>query len=284
MENGSKSRTHLIRHPGPRRPVRQNVIPGFARKIEIVLPAGSILMDAVAQHMNELGCDSAMLMLDGLQMGPHNFVKPTMNSPDGRKVAWYSETYSGASATIEHAMASVGRRDGKWWLHCHAAWDSETTEQKSGHLLPDQITVEKESTVICFAFNGGLFDVTHDDETQFDIFRAKPAKTESRPTNAAIVTLAPFEDLGTAMPQICKELAFEGAQVLGLGSLIGADFKSGPSMEAAASEVLLLPGATPDRLPIHAIGADGNIYRGEVLPGHVPVCITFELMLVNASA
>ncbi len=278
------SRTYLIRHPGPKRPVRQNVVLGHVQKVEIALPGGSILMDAVAWHMDELGCDSAMLLLDGLQMGLYNFVKPTMNSPDGKKVAWYSETYSGASAVIEHAMASVGRRDGEWWLHCHAVWDSETTDQKSGHLLPDQITVETDSTVICFAFYGGLFDVTHDEETQFDIFRAKPATPDTRSANAAIVTLAPFEDLGEAMPQICKELGFEKVRVLGLGSFIGADFKTGPSMEAAASEVLLLPGATPNRLPVHAIGADGNQYRGEVLTGHVPVCITFELMLVDVSS
>ena len=78
-----------------------------------------------------------------------------------------------------------------------------------------------------------------------------------------------------------EDLGFKDPQVLGLGSLIGADFKFGPSMEAAASELFMLKGATPGYLPIAGIDADWRLVEGEILPGTVPVCITYELMLVN---
>ena len=277
------SRNHLINHPGRQERERSQVVRGQATRVEVQLQAGTILMDAVATASDDLGCDSALQMLDGLKMGPYNFVKPTMNSPDGKLVAWYSETFHGQSATLEHAMASVGRKDGEWFLHCHAVWDSETDNPKSGHLLPFEVTVEQESTIICYAFKGGEFDVTYSEETFFSTFRAKPKTGSIEINNAALITLSPHEDLGKALPQIANALEFKDCRVLGLGSLIGADFESGPSMEAAASEVLLLPSATPTHLPLHCIGSDWKQYRGLIVPGTVPVCITFELLLIDIS-
>ncbi|WP_108660947.1 hypothetical protein [Acuticoccus kandeliae] len=276
------SRADDIRHPGPRGAVRQHVVPGVARRITLRLPAGRILMDAVAEAMDRLGCHSAMLVLDGLVLGPHNYVMPLAGSPDGKRVAWYSETHTGTAAILEHAVASVGRRKGEWFLHCHAVWDS-ADGQRAGHLLPGEVTIGADSDVTCFAFEGGQFDVVDDAETGFSIFRALPLGSPPGAPNAAIATLAPFEDLVGTMPGLAaRAIGRLDAQFYGLGSLIGADFEDGaPSMESRFSEVLTLPGARTDRIPVHCVDPAGGMFRGTLLPGAAPTLITFELMVVS---
>ena len=278
------SRASRITHPGPRGAVRQHVVPGHVRRVALPLAKGRILMEAVAEAMDGLGCDSAMLVLDGLVLGPYRYVMPRFGSPDGVRVAWYSDTHEGEGAVLEHAVASVGRKEGAWLLHCHAVWDDNT---RSGHLLPDQVTIGADCMVTAFAFTGGLFDVTADEETAFSFFRARPGGTAAGPVNALIATLAPFEDLVTVMPDLAAPLGGpmggplggSEAPLYGLGSIIGADFTAGPSMESLASEVLTLPGATAGRIPLHCVDPDGGMFRGDLVPGGGPVLITFELML-----
>jgi len=279
------SRAQMIRHPGPRSATRRFVVPGHARRVAIPLPRGAVLAAAVAAAMDALGCDTAVLVLDGLAVGPYHYVMPATESPDGKRAAWYSRTYSGDSAILEHATTTVGRRDGEWFVHCHAVWDRETGRTKSGHLLPDSVTVAEDATITGFVFDGGLFEFADDAETGFAVFRPRPmslAGPAGHPVNAAIVSLAPFEDVGEAVSQISGELGLEDAQLFGLGSLIGADFESGPSMESPISEVFLLPGARPGHLPMHCVDPDGAVFRGVVRPGTAPVLVTFEMILVAA--
>lgn len=277
------SRNHLIRHPGPPAAERRRIVPGHARRVELVLPEGAVLMAAVAEAIEGLGCDSAVLVLDGLEIGPYDYVMPVTGSPDGRRAAWYSATHSGDRATLEHATATVGRRDGAWWLHCHAVWDSETGRQKAGHLLPDQITIARTARVTGFAFRGGRFEVTPCEETLFPLFRPVPTDAPEAAVNAAILTLGPFEDLAAATARAAGDLGLgASARLYGIGSLIGADFADAPAMESPVSEVVLLPGAAPGRLPAHCVDPEGRMFRGEILPGHAPVCITFEALIVAA--
>ena len=277
------SRKHLIRHPGPPATDRRRIVPGHAQRIELALPAGAVLMEAVAAAVGELGCDCAILLLDGLEVGPYHYVMPTLDSPDGRRAAWYSATHSGDRATLEHATATVGRRNGDWWLHCHAVWDSETGRQKAGHLLPDRITIAAPGRATAFAFRGGGFEVMPCEETLFPLFRAVPTRAPEGPVNAAIMTLGPFEDLARATALAAAEAGLGAdARLYGIGSLIGADFADAPALESPVSEVVLLPGATPGHLPAHCVDPDGTMFRGRLLPGHAPVCITFEAMIVAA--
>ncbi|MBP7002639.1 DUF296 domain-containing protein [Amaricoccus sp.] len=280
MDTTLADRHALIRHPGPPAAERRRVVPGRARRAEVALPAGAVLMDAVAAAMDALGCDTAMLLLDGLQIGPYAYVMPRYGSPDGVRAAWYSETRTGARATLEHATATVGRRDGSWWLHCHAVWDADTPDPKSGHLLPDQVTIAADATVTAVAFDGGRFEVTPCDETLFPLFRPLPTQAPDGPANAAIVTFGPHEDAVAATRAVAAGLGFAAPALYGIGSLIGADFADAPSMEAPASEILLLPDATPERLRVHCVDPEGAMFRGTLLPGRAPVCVTFEMMIV----
>ncbi|MBO0347455.1 hypothetical protein J0X15_19655 [Roseibium sp. CAU 1637] len=277
------SRSHLIRHPGPPTQPRRHVVRGVAEPLSFELGAGEVLMTAIAQVMDAADCDSAVVRLDGLVLGPYEFVMPD-KSPDDDHAAWYSETHSGPSARLDRGTAIVGRRNGEWFLHCHAIWEDPQRGRCAGHLLPHQVTIGAAYSGAGYRFDGGCFDVTADAETNFSFFRPRQLR-QRQEVNAAIVSLAPHEDLSTAVAELSAELALGNPQVVGIGSLIGADFIDAPSMESPISEVLLLNGACgagPDGpyLPTFCVDPDGNFFEGTLKPKTVPVCVTFEMLLV----
>lgn len=277
------SRSHLIRHPGPATTPRRHVVSGDAASLEFSLSKGMTLLTAIAAAMDEAGCDCAVVRLDGLEIGPYSYVMPDQ-SPDEEHVAWYSETHSGQAATLQQATAIIGRREGSWYLHCHAVWQDRDAGRCVGHLLPDQVTVAAPFSGNGYAFDGGCFDVTPDAETNFSIFRPRKLKPCERP-NAAIVCLAPHEDLSASIAELSDELGLGNPHVMGIGSLIGAGFTNTPSMDSPISEVLLLEGARGKGkegpfLPTFCVDPDGNFFEGTVVPGGAPVCVTFELILV----
>ncbi|MEJ8472739.1 hypothetical protein [Roseibium algae] len=280
------SRSHLIQHPGSRTSPRRHVVSGAARIFEFDLPEGMTLMAAVAKVMDETGCDSAVVRLDGLSIGPYNYVMPDQ-SPDGQHVAWYSKTYLGDAARLQQGTAIIGRRDGDWFLHCHAVWQDSECGRCAGHLLPGEVIVASSYFGKGYAFDGGCFDVTPDAETNFSFFRPRIIENSQNITqeNAAIVSLAPHEDLSTSVAELSEELGLRNAHVLGIGSLIGADFRDEPSMESPISEVLLLDGARVNSsdepyLPTFCVDPEGNFFEGQIVSGRAPVCVTFELILV----
>lgn len=275
-----------IRHPGPAGSPRIHVAPGRARDVVLRLPAGAPLMAAVAAEMDRLGCDSAVADLGGLRIGPYSYVGPD-RSPDDKHAAWYSATHRGAAATLAAATAVIGTREGAWWLHCHAHWDAETTAPKAGHLLPDQVTIAEDAEIPALAFEGGRYNVVHDAETNFPFFRAQPTQSEPRPAappNAVIATIAPHEDLHAAIARIADRTGLKNARLMGIGSLIGAEFSDAPAMDSPISEALILRGATWSaadgaRLPMLCVDPAGDIFSGDLVPGGAPVCVTFEVIL-----
>lgn len=276
--------THPIRHPGPPTKPRRHVVPGFAREISLELPGDTVLMDAVAEAMDGVGCDCAVLRLDGVEMGPYEYVMPAA-SPDEDHAAWYSAVHSGTSARLKMATAIVGRKDGEWFLHCHALWDADDPSPKAGHLLPHQVTLAAAAKITGLAFDGGYYDVTPDAETNFAFFRPRPTRPPAR-QNAAIVTLAPYEDISTAISELIGALGLKAPTLLGIGSLIGADFNDAPSMPSPISEVLLLEGAGVGvdgqlNLPTLCVDPEGNLFQGSIAPGGAPVCVTFELICAD---
>lgn len=268
----------IIRHPGPPADQPWIMAQGTGRSLQITLPKGKILMEAVAEAMDAAGADSGAMVLDGLVMGPYRFVGPGPSN-DGIHAAWYSAPRGGARATITHGTAMVGRRDGAWWLHCHAAWEGK--QPLAGHLLPHEVTLAEDATVTLHAINGACFDVSMNPETQFPIFHP----TGGQPGNAVIAKLTPHKDAHTAICEIAAEAGFESAHVYGVGSLIGARFAEGGDMASPISEVFVLPGATTGDttdLPVHCVDPDDAQFNGSLLPDGGPVCVTFELLLMDA--
>ncbi|SLN27696.1 hypothetical protein [Roseisalinus antarcticus] len=269
-----------LRHPGPEVPERISVARGDLRRLSIVLPAGAVLLDAVAEAMDAAGADAGVICLDGVEIGPYRYVMPGP-SDDGSHAAWYSETFEGRAGLVNHGTAIVGRRDGAWWLHAHAVWNAEG-RTICGHLLPDGVTLARKAAVTLLAFDGGGLMVAQDPETLFPIFHARGGRAGG---DALIARIAPHEDIHGALCSIIEDAGFARAEILGIGSLIGATFTDAGPMASPISEVLILPGAGWDRalhLPMHCVDPDDGQFRGSVAPGGGAVCVTFEVMVIRA--
>jgi hypothetical protein len=270
----------VIRHPGPETQLRMVSAMGEVSQHRVCMNAGQILLSAIAQLMDNADCDSGMIVLDGVDIGPFDYVMPSYSN-DNQHAAWYSETHSCKAARLNNATAIVGRRDGAWWMHCHALWDAENGVGM-GHLLPDKVTLASDATVTLYAFNGGRFDVALDPETAFPIFHV--SGEERSHGNALIAKINPHIDVYTAIEKLIGEAGFAHARIFGIGSLVGARFDEGRPMDCPISEVLVSPGASWDgslKLPVHCVDTDNKLFYGNILKGDGPVLITFELMIVG---
>ena len=87
---------------------------------------------------------------------------------------------------------------------------------------------------------------------------------------------------------VCREHGVRSAILCAsLGSLVGALFEDGGTVEDIATEMLVVAGRVePDgdgtpraRLDIALADTSGRIHAGRLVRGSNPVCITFELML-----
>jgi len=272
----------VIRHPGLEAKSRIASARGEVTRRSVHLKAGQILMDAVAQVMDDAKCDSGVIVLDGIDVGPFDYVMPSYSN-DGIHAAWYSETHSCKAARLDHATAIVGRRADAWWLHCHTRWQSDRGVGM-GHLLPDTVVISTDAVVTLYAFEGGSFDVGFDPETAFPLFHVQG---EGRSYgNALIAKVCPHEDLYTSVQALISEAGFSQATVFGIGSLIGASFEDGTPMQCPISEILIAPNAQWDgslELPIHCVDTDFNLFYGNVVSGQAPVLVTFELMIIETA-
>ncbi|NVO24431.1 hypothetical protein [Donghicola mangrovi] len=271
----------VIRHPGPPAPEPYSVARGTAHQVSVTLPKGAVLMQAVADAMEAAGCDSGVMVMDGLQMGPFDFVMPG-HSNDGVHAAWYSATHSRTSGRIEAGTAIIGKRDGAWWLHCHAVWRSEAGTE-IGHLLPDAVTLSADCEVTLIAFSGGAFDVSMNAETLFPIFHPTGGAAQG---NALIAKVNPHHDIHQTLTTILQGSGFAHATVYGIGSLIGAVFAEGTPMASPISEVLIAPQARWDgalTLPMICVDPAGDRFSGEISAGTSPVCVTFEVLVLETA-
>jgi len=274
-----------IRHPGPPASAPFKTARGLCVTHRVRLGAGGSLMQHVADVMDAHGCDSGVIVLDGLRMGPYRYVGPDRSS-DGVHAAWYSPPRAGAQATIGAGTAIVGRRDGAWWLHAHAVWTEDGHAALiAGHLLPDEVVLPETVEVTLHAFRGGAFEVSLNPETQFPIFHPTGGQNNG---NAVIAKVNPHHDVSTSIRQIVRTAGFQAAEIFGVGSLIGASFTDGaPSMISSISEVFVMQSARFEQdelaLPMYCVDPEGGHFSGPLALGSSPVCVTFELLIINAA-
>ncbi len=275
----------LICHPGEESVLRHVSALGTVTTHSVTLPAGSILLSAVSTVMNSIGGDSGVVVLDGAHLGPFNYVMPDQ-SQDGLHAAWYSDTHTCDRAQLRNATAIIGKRDGQWWLHCHALWIAEDhnsgLKNGMGHLLPDQATLTDDVEATLYEFNGGSFNVELDTETAFPIFHVQGSLKSG---NAFIAKVNPHEDIATTVEQLITEAGFSSARVFGIGSLIGTRFENDPPMLCPISEVLIGSDAKWKNqtltLPMHCVDINGNLFSGNVRNGDAPVLVTFEVLVIE---
>ncbi|TMV56067.1 DNA-binding protein, partial [Thioclava sp. BHET1] len=157
-----------------------------------------------------------------------------------------------------------------------------------GHMLGPQSILSAPVRATGIALDGARFEQRPDPETNFQLLAA--VATGGEAGEALLVTLRPNQDVCEALARICTEAGFARASIHGIGSFNGARFEDGAEMTSFASEFLVTEGRfdaaaeAPLRLEVAVVGLDGQIFRGPLVPGAAPVCVTCEFVLLREAA
>lgn len=267
-----------VTHPGPVHPTRIDIAPAGGEAINVTLAAGLPLEDAVAEATK--GYDSAWLEVENAPVAQLDYVIPA-HAPDDAHVAWYSETHSfDGPGTIDHLGMIVGRHQGASFLHGHGLWTPAGGAQAMGHILAPRTVLAAPVLVKGYGLKGAGFDRLPDPETNFDLFQVRQG---AGGVGYAVVRLRPNQDFATALDAACAQLGWAAAEVQGIGSLIGAQFADGTTLDSLPSEFLITrarAGAEAEAPEIVIVGIDGRkVLSGPLTCSDNPVLITAELVL-----
>jgi predicted DNA-binding protein with PD1-like motif len=276
-----------IRHPGPVNAERSTSAPCTVDRVHLTLQPGKSVNEAVANAFHAARASSGFVRLRGATVAPMRYVIPAA-APDDTHAAWYSETHApDGVCTIEDAGMIIGLRDGEPFLHCHGSWLLPNGERRMGHLLPLESQFSQSVEAEAWLVSGARFDVRDDAETNFRLFHAVE-DTDARllrGTRAVLCTIRPNQDIGAAIEGICRDHGIANASIEGIGSLVGAEFEDGSRLASYATEVLVRHGDVRDgrcTLDIALVGMAGEIGEGRLVAGVNAVCVTFELLVVEA--
>lgn len=273
--------TPRVDHPGPPDARRIWLTPCRVAPLRVQMEAGAALLD-VAQ-----AAPSAWLRF-AATMAPLRFVIPA-DAPDARHAAWYSATHAPPGAVgVVSAGLFTGPRDDAPFLHCHGAWDV-AQGARAGHVLPDASRLESATLFEGWQIDGAQMQARHDAETNFTLYRPQavaPAPPPPPPGDvraAALVRIAPNEDLCPALVRACREAGLGRARVEGIGSLNGVRMADGCGLPPGPTEFLIREGridGTEARIGIVIVDKTGNVVDGVLAATGNPVFVTVEALLV----
>lgn len=289
-----------IQHPGTAQAERTQCVAGTAHIMELDLPAGVPLLAAITQTLAPLQADSAVLELHDGAFEPFAYVLPAMSETPAHAV-YYSQRYQApaGSTRLQAGCITYGQREGSPWLHCHAIWKEADGAERCGHVLPDETVLAAPLRVTATLLRGMRFEVAPDVETNFSLFQPRAAAAAGAPpeeagntraTTAEVYALQirPNEDFCTALESLCAQRGIRRAALRGgVGSLIGATFDDGRTVQPIATELFIEHGVVepgPDGLPcatvdVTLVDYTGATSRGRLRRGANPVLVTFELVV-----
>ena len=277
-----------IQQPGPAHPERVQAVPARVRAVQVELPRGTTLLDALADAVRAQGATSAVFSLRELPLEPMAFVMPAL-SDTPRHVAYFSERHAPAGATrIDAGSVTFGLREGQPTLHCHAQWTEADGRRRSGHVLPTESRLQDTSSVEGWMLEGAAFEVQPDAETNFSLLQVAPAPGRGEGAEALAVRVRPNEDLCHALEALCAARGIRRGRIRGgVGSLIGTVFDDGRTVEPFATEVFIrqgviapgADGAPRAGIDVGLVAHTGEMAQGRLARGDNPVLITFELVI-----
>ncbi len=280
----------ILRHPGPKSSTPDQFARADYSKVQIELPAKAFL-NVAAERLFGDGFDGGLAFLRNVSFEPFRFVIPD-NSADGAHAAWYSKTYAPhGEVVLEEGIAIIGRRDGAPFLHCHGRWRTRNGEVNMGHILPLESVMARDARVEAIGLKGAVFDVAHDAETNFPLFRPRETlagETRNMAKSAFAVKISPNEDISQTLEAFCARKNIFRARVHGLGSLNEARFTDGRAVSSHATEFYIRSGKVElDGAGVHKAALDvagvaigGELFEGTLTRGDNPICITAELIVV----
>jgi predicted DNA-binding protein with PD1-like motif len=279
-----------IAQPGRPAPERIQWAEARGRAFSFTLQAGLPLLQAAAQGFADAGFAGGVLNFTGGALGPLAYVMPAL-SKTGDNAAFYSETFRPAGITrLRIGAMTLGRRDGAPFFHCHGLWTEADGRAGGGHILPEETLVAEAFEVAAFGLDGAVFSAEADPETNFKLFGPIPsAATAARTTSRAYaLRLRPNQDFAGALEGFCREQSIMSARLHGgVGSIIGARFADGRSVEPFATEMAVRSGtvslgagdALEATLDVALVDYTGGLAIGRLLRGDNPVLMTMELVV-----
>jgi predicted DNA-binding protein with PD1-like motif len=279
-----------IPQPGRPAPERIQWAEARGRAFTFTLEAGVPLLEAARRGFAGAGFAGGVLNIRDSALGPFAYVMPAL-SITGENAAFYSETFRPEGVTrLRTGAMTLGRRDGAPFFHCHALWTEADGRAGGGHILPEETMVAEPFAVEAFGLDGAVFTAEPDPETNFKLFGPVPsASTRVETTSRAYaLRLRPNQDFAGAIEAFCGERGITNAKLHGgVGSIIGARFADGRSVEPFATEMAVrsgmiaadaggMPEATLD---VALVDYTGGLAMGRLIRGDNPVLMTMELVL-----
>lgn len=267
-----------IQHPGPITEPALQALPAQLRTVTVRLPSGCTLLEGFERALRHFGSQSAVARLGKSTLWPVVYVLPALSSSPDYAVYYSSRHTPVAPLALESGAITVGIREGRVWLHCHASWHDVDGQWHCGHLLPDETALDAPLDVELTLLGGAGFVVCQDHHTNFSLFkpRALPAMPqvlsapESQVAEGQVslservgargvetfsasvrnlnqtgwcVRIAPNADLCSTLEAFCQRLGVGTMQVLGgVGSTVGAVFDDGRVVEPFVTELMIEQG------------------------------------------
>ena len=279
-----------IKQPGRPAPARIQWAEARGRAFSFTLQAGVPLLEAARRGFAAEGFAGGVLNITGGTLGPFAYVMPAL-STTGENAAFYSDTFRPEGITrLRMGAMTLGSRDGAPFFHCHALWTEADGRAGGGHILPEETVVTEAFEVDAFGLDGAVFMAEPDAETNFKLFGPVPsaasrAQTTSR---AYALRLRPNQDFAGALEAFCRERGITSAKLHGgVGSIIGARFADGRSVEPFATEMAVRAGTIAlgaegrleATLDVALVDYTGCLAMGRLTRGDNPVLMTMELVL-----
>jgi predicted DNA-binding protein with PD1-like motif len=281
---------HIVQ-PGPPPPERIQWVEARGRVFSFTAEAGLPLLEAVRRGFAKAGFAGGALNFEGAALEPFAYVMPAL-SKTGENAAFYSETFRPAGTTrIDMAAMTFGQRDGSPFFHCHALWTEADGRRGGGHILPDETIVAEPFIARAVGLDGAAFIAEPDPETNFKLFGPVPSPgggAKDRETRLFALRLRPNQDLAGALEAFCHERGLRQARLHGgVGSIIGARFEDGRTVEPFATEMLLrsgsigpgVDGALAATLDAALVDYTGGLAEGRLTRGDNPILMTMEIVL-----
>jgi predicted DNA-binding protein with PD1-like motif len=279
-----------IAQPGRPSPERIQWAEARGRAFSFTLEAGVPLLEAARRGFAAEGFVGGTLNIGGGALGPFAYVMPAL-SKTGENAAFYSDTFRPAGITRPKTGAmTLGSRDGAPFFHCHALWTEADGRASGGHILPEETVVAEPFEVEAFGLDGALFAAEPDPETNFKLFGPIPSAAAGADTisRAYALRLRPNRDFAGALEAFCRERGIISAKLHGgVGSIIGARFADGRTIEPFATEMAVRAGVIVSgaggtleaELDVALVDYLGGLAVGRLMRGDNPVLMTMELVL-----
>ena len=269
-----------IRQPGPALAPRAIVLPAMLHPIDLMLPVGGLLLDALRDALGAWGFRSGAFTLAGGGFAPFGYVIPAL-SPDATRAAWYSAPRRPAGITrLEQGALTFGLRDGAAFFHCHATWHEADGARRGGHILPEEAVIASPIHLSGVALSGAGFAVSDDGETGFRLFAPAAMDAVAGGHPGLVVRLRPNQDITQALDAIAQGAGYPKAVLRGgVGSIIGARFDDAPASDVPFTEMFIRSGGAGTGLDIAMVDVEERLHEGVLTRGDNPVLMTLEAVL-----